>query len=355
MELSYKQFSLLIKNLPRFENSYETSSQKGELGLYDITLAIPTGKKAYVWHTFYKDKDISYLLDINREKQINQAKVLDKRDMHPLSHNTIVFGTIIENEENTQNNHKYFVIEDIHYYNGIPLKNVSFLNKLSYIKEYISICNKINEDNKYKFYLPYMWNYSYNSNELPYIIDDKHIHNIGYVPHHLQYRSLEHIVPYINVVINKRLNLTTQVIQQNKFQKQKQVLYTLDFNKPQYRYNSVFLVEADIQNDIYHLYAYGNKKSKVYYGITLIPDYKTSVMMNNLFRKIKENQNLDAIEESDDEEDFQNTSPEKYVNLNLTIAFDCKFHRKFKKWFPLIRAPVNTKIIHINKLVRDYY
>jgi hypothetical protein len=87
----------------------------------------------------------------------------------------------------------------------------------------------------------------------------------------------------------------------------------------------------------------------------LIPDYKTSVMMNNLFRKIKENQNLDAIEESDDEEDFQNTSPEKYVNLNLTIAFDCKFHRKFKKWFPLIRAPVNTKIIHINKLVRDYY
>ena len=35
----------------------------------------------------------------------------------------------------------------------------------------------------------------------------------------------------------------------------------------------------------------------------MIPDYKTSVFMNDLFRTIKENKNLDLLEESDDEED----------------------------------------------------
>ena len=46
-----------------------------------------------------------------------------------------------------------------------------------------------------------------------------------------------------------------------------------------------------------------------------IPDYKTSVMLNKIFRKIRENDNLDYIEESDDEDDFQNTEPDKYVDL----------------------------------------
>jgi len=351
MELSYKDFSSVIKKIPRFENAYETSSQKGELSLYNITLAIPTGKKAYIWHTFHKNKDVIYILDIDKEKQINRAKLIDTCDIHPLSHNTIILGTIVENEENA---HNYFVIEDIYYYNGVPLKNIPFLNKLAYMKEYIHICNKMTRDNGFKFYLPYMWNYNSNSNELPYIIEDKHLHNVGYVPHHLQYRCLEHIVPYINVIINKRLNLTSQKIVNSNVVNQ-QILYSIDVNKPQYRYTSVFLAHADMQNDIYHLYAYGNKQSKVYYGVMHIPDYKTSVMMNSIFRKIKENINLDAIEESDDEDAFQNISPEKYVDLNLSIAFECKFHRKFKKWYPLIRAPYNTKIIHINKLVRDYY
>ena len=224
MELSYNQFSIIIKRLPHFENSYETSSQKGELSLYNIAVAIPTGKKAYIWHTFHKDKDVSYMLDIDKEKQIRRAWLLDTCDIHPLSHNTIAIGTIIENEENT---HKYFVVEDLYYYSGVPLKNIPFLNKLSYMKEYIHICNKMTRDNSFKFYLPYMWNYNYDSKDLPYIISNDHIDKIGYVPHHLQYRCLEHIVPYINVFINKRLNLTSQPTVVSS-RANRQILYTID-------------------------------------------------------------------------------------------------------------------------------
>ena len=48
-----------------------------------------------------------------------------------------------------------------------------------------------------------------------------------------------------------------------------------------------------------------NDSSVTYYDIACIPDYKTSVMMNSLFRDIKENRNLDFLEESDSEEEFE--------------------------------------------------
>ena len=35
--------------------------------------------------------------------------------------------------------------------------------------------------------------------------------------------------------------------------------------------------------------------------------------MNSLFRRIKENDNLDSIQDSDDEEDFENNSEDKWL------------------------------------------
>jgi hypothetical protein len=78
-------------------------------------------------------------------------------------------------------------------------------------------------------------------------------------------------------------------------------------------------------------------------------------MLNKIFRNIRENNNLDYIEESDDEEDFQNTDIDKYVNLEKTVLIECKFHRKFKKWYPITNVSSNSRIVHINKLVSDYY
>ena len=71
----------------------------------------------------------------------------------------------------------------------------------------------------------------------------------------------------------------------------------------------VFKITPDIQNDIYHLHYYdpqlNEKSTENIFDVAYIPDYKTSVMMNKLFRNIKENANLDALEESDDEAEFE--------------------------------------------------
>ena len=58
-------------------------------------------------------------------------------------------------------------------------------------------------------------------------------------------------------------------------------------------------------------------------------------MMNKLFRNIKENSNLDAIEESDDEEEFQDNREDKYVYLDRSFNMLCEYNNKFKKWCPI--------------------
>ena len=93
---------------------------------------------------------------------------------------------------------------------------------------------------------------------------------------------------------------------------------------------TTFWVMADIQNDIYHLYNDTNS----YVDVAYIPNYNTSVYMNSLFRNIRENNNLDYLEESEDEESFQDTRPDKYVDLNKRIKLACIYNKKFRKWVP---------------------
>lgn len=92
----------------------------------------------------------------------------------------------------------------------------------------------------------------------------------------------------------------------------------------------IYTIKADILPDIYHIYNDGTCIGQAY-----IPDYKTSVMMNNYFRNIKENNNLDALEESDDEEEFENDALDKYVDMKISIDFKCKYNKTFHLWVPI--------------------
>ena len=69
--------------------------------------------------------------------------------------------------------------------------------------------------------------------------------------------------------------------------------------------------------------------------------------MNRLFRNIKENENLDALEESDDEEEFENEKDDRFVFLDREYNMICNYHYKFKKWVPI-------KISTTNSLIAEY-
>jgi hypothetical protein len=104
-------------------------------------------------------------------------------------------------------------------------------------------------------------------------------------------------------------------------------------NNKQYPiYERVFSIKPDLQNDIYHL---SDPVNKSLVGTAYIPDYKTSVLMNQLFRNIKENANLDSLEESDSEDEFENDRVDKFVYLDREYTMTCAYNHKFKKWVPL--------------------
>ena len=88
---------------------------------------------------------------------------------------------------------------------------------------------------------------------------EKHRSIIPYAVHHLQLRKLNELSPYLNIGLN---NILSKICNRNeKTERKMQSIRALtepkDFNKPQYKYPTTFLVTADIQYDIYHLFALG--------------------------------------------------------------------------------------------------
>jgi hypothetical protein len=136
---------------------------------------------------------------------------------------------------------------------------------------------------------------------------------------------------YVNLNLNLNLNVTEEPILQYKKNEVPAESSVIERKYEKPVYGKTFICKPDIQNDIYHLYTSDNE----YVGLAAIPDYKTSVMMNNLFRNIKENNDLDALEESDDEEEFENANIDKFVYLEKSHKMVCNFNNKFKKWVPI--------------------
>ena len=110
---------------------------------------------------------------------------------------------------------------------------------------------------------------------------EKNIQNLPYDIYCVQHRMLFRNSPFLNERVDFKRNIT-----------------------------AIFLVKPQIEDDIYSLYC-NDGDNLVYHSIACINDYKTSVLMNSLFRKIKENADLDKLEESDDGDEFQNVSNDK--------------------------------------------
>ena len=92
-----------------------------------------------------------------------------------------------------------------------------------------------------------------------------------------------------------------------------------------------FIIRPDAQNDIYYVLRGEDEPITANTMIAHIPNYKTSVMMNSLFRNIKENRNLDALEESDDEDE----TLVPLVDLHKCVKMVCTFSHRFKRWQPV--------------------
>ena len=370
MELSSASFVQLMKRFPDFELSYETISHKKVSSAYDLALAIPFGKKAFIWITFHKNKDVFYLLDINRDKKIIKATEYPYPNEDRLPLGTILYGTLLEKREGMLPFlGERFLVEDVYYVEGISLKKSSLNDKLAFSTKIMACLQKLPLSSPIHFFLPSMWKMiPSETGELPTIVPANITCYMAYPAHHIQYRASIQTMPFLNIALSTRGFLGSQKPQPihvntanlpitvktpiTKPGFEPGIPCTPDSSKPQYRYSAVFYVVADLQFDVYHLFAYGCQKTPVYYNLAYVPTYRSSVFLNGLFRNIRENQNLDYIEESDDEADFENMDEYKYVDIQKVLLMECQYSPKFRKWVPTRVVPKGTKVVHIQQLIR---
>ena len=347
----------IISELPNIKLSYENIIHKKVYS--DFVLAIPEGKKCFVWLTNNNNRNICYILELKENKQIFDIKIVNCCFDSSLSYGTIFYGTLF----NYLNNN-FFTIEDIFFYKGINVSTHIWIKKLELFQKIMS--NDIKQ-------------VSYNSSfivfGLPLINTNfdgliNEIKNVKYKIKYIQFRNynnknVSQYLDFLNGSNSINVNKTSQ--QLNEKYENKNVEYkppTIAVKITNSSFNSnpknnnkrertaIFQIKPDIQNDIYNLFCYDNDmNSLVYYNIACIPDFKTSVMMNKLFRNIKENNNLDLLEESDDEDEFENEKDDRFVYLDRVFNMLCSYNYKFKKWTPLKLADKNMKIISLENVL----
>jgi len=300
--MNQKDKQQILNNFPQIELSYEKKLHKKVQNI-NCYLTIPYGPKYFAWFHTFKNKPSLIILKINKRNNgiTNiQRKLCCFKSNLCIGVGTIFYGTIF--------NHKdinFFNIEDIFYYKNQCLKNVCNLEKFKIEQSILEneIKQVIYKKNDIMFGLPII---SENYNDI-----HKKINDLPYKIFSIQHRFLK---KNINIFYNQPI---FQLIDKYAF----------------------FQIKATIQPDIYELYCYKNNEI-IFYGLSHISSYKNSVLLNNLFRNIKENRNLDNLEESDDDEEFENIDLNKFIK-NIIITMKCTYKNKFKSWEPFVRTNEN--------------
>jgi hypothetical protein len=378
MELHTIQIQSLLSRFPLFELSYEKVAHKKVSASYSLAMAIPRGKKYYLWYTFYGDRNVCFLMELNKERRISRVSIVDTW-LHPSwSLGTILYGTLLENilgmtdpaSVATASPQSVFVIEEIYAFQGRSLREYTFSEKFRFIYEVLETQSSATgrgvstgadeASHTVVLSLPILWIFDESVSSTDSV--PGHLaKTVGYPIHHIQYRDPYRIAPYLNVVLNKLGNASTSTNATTStttptagYEPPVARDHVFDYHKPQYKYATVFQVKADIQYDIYHLYAYDDAThAPVYVQVAGVPNYKCSVFLNGLFRRIRENENLDWIEESEDESDFENTAFDKHVDLAKTLTMECIFHPKCKKWVPTRVVGEQARMVSLSKLTRS--
>ena len=366
--LSEEEKNSIRNEFPNVKLSYENiAHNKVYFDNFDVFLAVPMGKKCFAWFTNYNGKDVCFVMEIGENKQIENIRIMNSCFNQQLSYGTIFYGTLFK-----QYNSHFFTIEDILFYKGTIVSYQVWSSKFALFKSILE--NDLEQ---------VIYNPSFIAFGLPLLSANIHdlksnLSRIKYKIASIQMRQMNKKNVSFYITFHDLMNLSDKNTNRpkniynnqnnhniynkqmsngvNKEQNVKTMHNTLKLNQNNKisqnvsRREIIFKVKPDIQNDIYHLYCVNEKVEEVYFDVAYIPDFKTSVMMNKLFRNIKENENLDALEESDDEEEFENEKEDRFVYLDKMYYMVCQYNYKFKKWYPLRMSKDGNRLVNINEI-----
>ena len=315
----------------------------------DYCLAAPLGDKCFIWFSSFENRNEFYILCLNENGNISKIRKCHGNFDESLNHyryGTILYGTLFLQYE------KYrFTIENIYFYKGTCVSNYKWYDKIIIMNDILSkevnlekLKNVNDPFDDILFGLPWM------HSSLKGLMEK--IKHVTYKIQYVEFRNNDRSISFQKILLE---NVVENPSNQNNPSYNK--IYSQNNLKNSIHLKErLFKIKPDIQNDIYYLYCQDDSKPKPYpyieYDYAYIPDYKTSVYMNGLFRNIKENVNLDALEESDDDDEFENEKEDRFVNLNKEYNMICVYNSKFKKWAPTkICDDKNKRVVFFSELL----
>ena len=348
----------LLASFPNTRLSYEASIHKNEplVSGYKCFI-LPKGKRCVAWVTEWKRRKIVAVIDIaganhrvggvgggggsvvspilRRFQQENgwypgSVRIYDACMDSSLAYGTVFGGVLFRLTDKT-----CFSIHTIYWYKGDSIPSLT-------LSGHIRLCETIFAEREIR--------------QVAYTKQNSVVFGLPVLCHTEQdAESIAQGLPYQVYAIQYRYNTHTRVIQRtlesSVYTKTPaaaapvsvpiaaaaatQIPYIQPTDEMLTNIQATFIVRPNIQNDIYELFVMPSRgREPEFHNFAHIPSYKTSVMMNRLFRNIAENHSLDALEESEDETEFENTEPDKYVSLHKEYIMMCRFHKRFCRWVP---------------------
>lgn len=337
-----KSTETIVRHFPHISNIFES---RGDQVCYnaDIALLIPKGRRCLFWFTVFEDQNVCFVIDcmyVNSHltKNINRSSYFAIQTCFDTS---LCYGngTVLRGTHSRINNKFVGAIEDIYYYKGKSVQSTPLYNRLDVMTSMFT--NELKQIRYFEKQCILAMCVTLIGSMKPEEIV-KHAKSLPYPVKHIQFRyDKRKEQSIVNVDVD---TYNEYIITQNS-----QHYKPTNIRSQQSRYNigeKIFIVTADIQNDIYKLHTYNPSMgdNREFYSYAGIQSYDKSVMMNKLFRNIKENYNLDTLEESDDEEDFENIAIDKYVYLDKSYRMVCSYMKKINKWIPVKLADKKHRV-----------
>ena len=338
MFFNQEEKKFLLNRLPPFELSYEPKLHKKVYS--SVYYVIPKGPKALVWYTYWKDQHICLLVRINERGNYSDVQVFPSSFSDKMALGTIIYGTYF-----LHYNKHYFTCEQLHYYKGLHVGGKMYNERLNLLLEMFQthVGQVAYTPGSLVVGMPVMTDTYENALEVMATLPYK-TYGVGsprdapkkYVSAALVPAALvpapASLVPAPNALVPAALvPVPATLVPVPAALVPVPAMPATPAHLKRFINKAIFKVKAGLAADNYLLYTANDSL----YDTANISSYKCSVMMNALFRNIKENTNLDLLEESDDEDEFENTEIDKFVDLEKTFHMECVYSKKFKKWQPV--------------------
>jgi hypothetical protein len=326
---------------------YETSVHKKFLT--DMYAVIPKGRKCVMWFTHNQCWLFQIAKRVYNPGSVPRPELVQYDDVRTIrmpfaneawyaGQGTVLYGTCIS--EKRADVQRRFSVENVYFLCGEKQPNNGTLGRFTALFNAHANEDTTQQAHRFQFQL---WMPIMHTNFNDAVRDAAAVttYDVFCIQHRFLHRAsseFKNLPMHLASLNNNNAQISSAQIKAQFFPKQANLgLMPKPMQpNPNAMLTRTFVIRADAQNDIYYMLRSRDEPITANTMIAHIPNYKTSVMMNALFRNIKENRNLDALEESDDEEE----SLIPLVDLNKRVPMSCAFNHRFKRWQPVGLQPV---------------